>query len=62
LFADAPEMKLRCGRFTIEAVHARENVAPIGAAIVADKPARSARAYDRDGKLLAFYPATSRGG
>jgi hypothetical protein len=26
--------------------------------IVVDKPARNVRAYDRDGKLLAFYPAT----
>jgi lipoprotein-anchoring transpeptidase ErfK/SrfK len=26
--------------------------------IVVDKPARNVRAYDKDGKLLAFYPAT----
>jgi hypothetical protein len=26
--------------------------------IIVDKPARNVRAYDKDGKLLAFYPAT----
>jgi hypothetical protein len=56
-------MKLRSGRVTIEAVLAIENASPIAATIVVDKPARNVRAYDRDGKLLAFYPATigSRG-
>jgi lipoprotein-anchoring transpeptidase ErfK/SrfK len=58
LVADVPEMKLRPARFRIEAVPANENAGPIAATIVVDKPARSLRAYDRDGKLLAFYPAT----
>jgi hypothetical protein len=30
----------------------------MAATIVVDKPAGSARAYDPDGHLLAFYPAT----
>jgi lipoprotein-anchoring transpeptidase ErfK/SrfK len=58
LVADAPEMKLRSGPFTIEAVPAKENAGPIAATIVVDKSARSVRAYDHDGRLLAFYPAT----
>jgi lipoprotein-anchoring transpeptidase ErfK/SrfK len=58
LVADVPEMKLRSGRLAIEAVPAIENSTPIAATIVVDKPARNVRAYDRDGKLLAFYPAT----
>jgi lipoprotein-anchoring transpeptidase ErfK/SrfK len=57
LVAGVPEMKLRSGRFTIEAVPAAEN-GPVAATIVVDKPARNVRAYDRDGNLLAFYPAT----
>ena len=28
------------------------------ATIVVDKPARNVRAYDKEGKLLAYYPAT----
>jgi lipoprotein-anchoring transpeptidase ErfK/SrfK len=58
LVAHVPEMKLHSARFTIEAVPATENTGPIAATIVVDKPARNVRAYDRDGKLLAFYPAT----
>jgi lipoprotein-anchoring transpeptidase ErfK/SrfK len=58
LVAGVPEMKLRSGRFTIEAVPPTGNAGPIAATIVVDKPARNVRAYDRDGKLLAFYPAT----
>jgi lipoprotein-anchoring transpeptidase ErfK/SrfK len=58
LVADAPEMKLRSGRFASEAVPPAENADPTVATIVVDKPARNVRAYDRDGKLLAFYPAT----
>lgn len=53
-----PEMKLRPGRFTIEAVPPIENGGPTAATIVVDKPARNVRAYDREGRLLAFYPAT----
>lgn len=56
--ADVPEMKLRSGRSTIEAVPPGETARAIAATIVVDKPARNARAYDRDGRLIAFYPAT----
>jgi lipoprotein-anchoring transpeptidase ErfK/SrfK len=58
LVADVPEVKLRSGRDAVETVPAIENAGPIAATIVVDKPARNVRAYDRDGKLLAFYPAT----
>jgi len=58
LVASVPEMKLRSGRFTIEAVPPAENAGPIATTIVVDKPTRNVRAYDRDGKLLAFFPAT----
>jgi len=58
LVAGVPEMKLRSGRSAIEAVPPTGNAGPIAATIVVDKPARNVRAYDRDGKLLAFYPAT----
>jgi lipoprotein-anchoring transpeptidase ErfK/SrfK len=58
LVADVPQMQLRSGRFTIEAVPPIENAGPTAATIVVDKPARNVRAYDREGRLLAFYPAT----
>ncbi|HEY1862059.1 MAG TPA: L,D-transpeptidase [Gemmataceae bacterium] len=58
LVADVPQMQLRPGRLTIEAVPPVENARPTAAAIVVDTPARNVRAYDREGKLLAFYPAT----
>jgi lipoprotein-anchoring transpeptidase ErfK/SrfK len=58
LVADVPEMKLRPGRFTIEAVPPIKKASPIAATIVVDKPGRNVRAYDHDGKLLGFYPAT----
>lgn len=58
LVADVPQMQLRSGRLTIEVVPPVENAHPTAAAIIVDKPARSVRAYDREGKLLAFYPAT----
>jgi lipoprotein-anchoring transpeptidase ErfK/SrfK len=58
LVADVPEMKLRFGRFTIEVVPPIQNAGPTAATIVVDKPARNVRAYDHDGRLLAFYPAT----
>jgi hypothetical protein len=58
LVADLPEMRLRSGRFTIEVVPPIQNAAPAAATIVVDKPARNVRAYDRDGRLLAFYSAT----
>jgi lipoprotein-anchoring transpeptidase ErfK/SrfK len=58
LVADVPEMKLRSAHFTIEAVPPIKNTGPTAATIVVDKPGRNVRAYDREGKLLAFYPAT----
>jgi lipoprotein-anchoring transpeptidase ErfK/SrfK len=53
-------MDLRPGRYTIEAVPPSkpETSNRDVATIVVDKPARDVRAYDRAGKLLAFYPAT----
>jgi lipoprotein-anchoring transpeptidase ErfK/SrfK len=56
--ADVPEMKLRSGRRAVEAIPPADDKGPIAATIVVDKPAGSVRAYDRDGNLLAFYPAT----
>lgn len=60
--ADVPEMKLAFGRHAVEAVPprngAKDNQGPIAATIVVDKPALNLRAYDGDGKLLAFYPAS----
>lgn len=53
-------MALRDSSATVEAkkadkqAHARANVATI----VVDKASGEVRAYDKDGKLLAFYPAT----
>ncbi len=56
--ADVPEMKLRPGRHTVEAVPPKDHEGSVAATIVVDKPAGNVRAYDRDGKLLGFYPAT----
>jgi len=60
--ADVAEMKLTPGRHAVEVIPPKDNAkgkeGPIAAAIVVDKPARNVRAYDRDGKLLAFYPAS----
>lgn len=58
--ANVPAMALRSTRYTIEAQPPKENEAeaPRAATIVVDKSARNVRAYDKDGKLLAFYPAT----
>lgn len=58
IVADVREMQLRPGRQSIEAVPPTEKQGPIAATIVVDKPAGNVRAYDRDGRLLAFYPAT----
>ncbi|MBV8103918.1 MAG: murein L,D-transpeptidase [Hyphomicrobiales bacterium] len=57
---DVPEMNLRPGSHTVEAVPRKDkdNEGPIAATIVVDKPAHNVRVYDRDGRLLAFYPAT----
>lgn len=58
--ANVEPMALRQRRDTLEAVppkkHRREGASV--ATIVVDKPASNVRAYDKDGKLLAFYPAT----
>ena len=58
IVADVPEMKLSPGRHAVEAVPPKDRQGPVAATIVVDKPAGNVRAYDRDGKLLGFYPAT----
>ena len=59
--ADVKPLNLRAGRDTFEAIPpnnsegaAKESVATI----VVDKPTRNVRAYDKGGRLVAFYPAT----
>ena len=60
--ANVPEMPLRSGRLSVEAVpppnppKASNDLPEV--TIVVDKPARNVRVYDRGGKFLAFYPAT----
>jgi lipoprotein-anchoring transpeptidase ErfK/SrfK len=60
--ANVPEMLLRSGRPSVEAVpppnppKANNDLPEV--TIVVDKPGRNVRVYDRDGKFLAFYPAT----
>ena len=56
--ANIAEMTLRPGRRTVEAVPPKDSEGPVAATIVVDKAARNVRAYDPNGKLLAFYPAT----
>jgi lipoprotein-anchoring transpeptidase ErfK/SrfK len=58
--ADVQPMRLRVVRHTVEAVEPRDHEADGDsvATIVVDKAARNVRAYDENGKLLAFYPAT----
>jgi lipoprotein-anchoring transpeptidase ErfK/SrfK len=60
--ASVPEMNLRSGRRSVEVVPPQNapkpSDDPSDATIVIDKPARNLRVYDRDGKFLAFYPAT----
>jgi lipoprotein-anchoring transpeptidase ErfK/SrfK len=58
MVADVPDMKLRRGRHSVQAVPPTDNGGPIAARIVVDKSARNVRAYDQDGRLLAFYAAT----
>ena len=58
IVADVRDMQLRPGRHSIEVVPPTEKEGPIAATIVVDKPAGNVRAYDRDGRFLAFYPAT----
>jgi lipoprotein-anchoring transpeptidase ErfK/SrfK len=56
--AEVPEMNLQPGLNAVEVVQPKSDTAPIAATIVVDKPARNVRAYDREGKLVAYYPAT----
>ena len=59
--ADVKALNLRAGRDTFEAAPANikdEAASESVATIVVDKPARNVRAYDKEGRLLAFYPAT----
>jgi lipoprotein-anchoring transpeptidase ErfK/SrfK len=58
--ADVQPLPLRRGPHSIEAMRPRrdENATRTAATIVVDKPAREVRAYDKEEKLLAFYPAT----
>src|SRR5215469_16005037 len=58
--ADVQPMRLRVARHTVEAVppQGHEGRGDSVATIVVDKAARDVRAYDKHGKLLAFYPAT----
>jgi len=57
MVADVPEMQLAPGRHAVEAVPPKDKEGTVVATIVVDKP-RNVRAYDREGKLLAFYPAS----
>jgi hypothetical protein len=59
MVADVQEMKLRSGPRSVEVVPPEAANGPTAVAIVVDKPAGNVRAYDRDGALLAFYPATT---
>ena len=60
--ADVKPLNLRAGRDTFEAIRPKNNSEGAAkesvATIVVDKPARNVRAYDKEGRLLAFYPAT----
>jgi lipoprotein-anchoring transpeptidase ErfK/SrfK len=59
--ANVKALNLRAGRDTFEAAPANNSQGTANesvATIVVDKPARNVRAYDKEGKLLAFYPAT----
>ena len=57
--ADVAPLGLRPTPDTIEtAPPEAQSGVPAVAAIVVDKPARNVRAYDENGRLLGFYPAT----
>ena len=58
MVADVQEMKLRSGPRSVETGPPEDANGPTAATIVVDKPAGNVRAYDRDGALIAFYPAT----
>jgi lipoprotein-anchoring transpeptidase ErfK/SrfK len=57
---DVQPLALRRGTHTVEAARPKsgETEGDGATTIVIDKPARELRAYGKDGKLLAFYPAT----
>lgn len=58
--ANVEAMALRDSRHTTEAAPPRKKnrKEADAATVVVDKTSRDVRAYDKDGKLLAFYPAT----
>ena len=58
--ADVKPMELHNRRHTVEAAKSAKNDrrTEVVASIVIDKPASDVRAYDKEGKLLGFYPAT----
>src|SRR5208283_1474619 len=59
--ANVKALNLRAGRDTFEAIPPNNNEGAANesvATILVDKPARNVRAYDKEGRLLAFYPAT----
>lgn len=60
IVANVAPLALRHGRNTVEAVPAKKQHRKDAsvATIIVDKPARNVRAYDKEGKLIAFYPAT----
>ncbi|MGB3584028.1 MAG: L,D-transpeptidase [Roseiarcus sp.] len=58
MVADVPPLQLRPGRYAFQATPPKDLGGPIAATIVVDKPGRTVRAYDQDGRFLAFYPAT----
>jgi lipoprotein-anchoring transpeptidase ErfK/SrfK len=58
--ANVPPLPLQSTRNGVEAqpLKQAEAESPRAVTIVVAKPARDVRVYDKDGKLLAFYPAT----
>jgi lipoprotein-anchoring transpeptidase ErfK/SrfK len=58
--ANVEPLQLRGGNDSVEVERPRQHhgAGATAATIVVDKPAREVRAYDKEGKLLAFYPAT----
>ena len=51
-------MNLTPRRFAVEAIPPQGNETSVAATVVVDKPAHSGRAYNQDGNLLAFHPAS----
>jgi len=58
--ANVEALPLHRGNDSVEVERPRqhEGAGATAATVVVDKPARAVRAYDKEGKLLAFYPAT----